>query len=249
MEFDVLPGPSLPELARTALARTVTATVSAAIGPGGLAGAAGPGPAVPGPVPVRSTRDGSPLLLPAAGSPLAHWLAASPDPVRVSLPAGPPFSALRLTGTARPVAASDEAGITACVLAIGSIEFTGGGRARVPVEEYRAARPDPLWRVAPGVLRHLEHAHMGDLVHCVRAHGMTRADWVIPRELDRYGLELLVLATDGVAAVRLSFPSGPVTSINDVPVSLRAALTCRCQAGPGHRQPRGDGDGARDGGE
>ncbi|MGH3253431.1 MAG: hypothetical protein ACRDOI_45430 [Trebonia sp.] len=51
---------------------------------------------------------------------------------------------------------------------------------------------------------------------------------MIPREHDRCGLELLVLATDGVAAVRLSFPDGPVSSINDVPVSLRAALTCRC---------------------
>ena len=89
MDFDVLPGPPLPELARTALARAATATVSAATVPGG--------PAAAGPVPVRSTRDGSPLLLPAAGSPLARWLLASPDPVRVSLPAGPPFSALRLT--------------------------------------------------------------------------------------------------------------------------------------------------------
>ena len=158
MEFDVLPGPSLPELARTAVARAATATVSTATVPGG--------PAAAGPVPVRSTRDGSPLLLPAAGSPLARWLMASPDPVRVSLPAGPPFSALRLTGTARPVTLGDDAGVAACLVAIGSIEFTGGGRARVPVEEYRAARPDPLWRMAPGILHHLEHGHMGELVRC-----------------------------------------------------------------------------------
>jgi hypothetical protein len=156
--------------------------------------------------------------------------------VRVSLPAGPPFSALRLTGTARPVGG---AGITACRLAIGSIEFTGGSvltakGARVPVEDYLAARPDPLWRVAPGILRHLEHGHMDELVGCVRAHGMTRAEWVIPRGLDRYGLELLVLTGDGIAAVRLAFPDGPVSSLDDVPVSLRTALTCRCQAGPGH---------------
>ena len=226
MEFDVLPGPSLPELARTAVARAATATVSAATVPGGSVAA--------GPVPVRSTRDGSPVLLPSAGSPLARWLAASPDPVRVSLPAGPPFSALRLTGTARPVSVGDEAGVTTCMVAIESIEFTGGGRARVPVEEYRAARPDPLWRVAPGILHHLERGHMDELVRCVRAHGMTRADWVIPRGLDRYGLEVLVLATDGVAAVRLAFPDGPVSSLDDVPVSLRTALTCRCQAGPDH---------------
>jgi hypothetical protein len=239
MDFDVLPGPSLPELARTTLARAATATISIAAVDGG--------PAAAGPVPVKSTRDGSPLLLPAAGSPLARWLAASRDPVRVSLPAGPPFSALRLTGTARPVGGS---GITACMVAIGSIEFTGGdvfngNGARVPVEEYRAARPDPLWRVAPGILRHLERGHMGELVGCVRAHGMTRAEWVFPRGLDRYGLELLVLTTDGVAAVRLAFPDGPVSSLDDVPVSLRTALTCRCQAGPGHGHEHGLG--ARDG--
>jgi hypothetical protein len=156
----------------------------------------------------------------------------------VSLPAGPPFSALRLTGTARPLTVGDETEIAACMVTIGSIEFTGGGWAPVPVEEYRAAQPDPLWRMAPGILRHLEHGHMDELVGCVRAHGMTRADWVIPRGLDRYGLELLVLATDGVAAVRLAFPDGPVSSLDDVPMSLRTALTCRCQAGldHGHRQ-------------
>jgi hypothetical protein len=223
MDFDVLPGPSLPERARTALARAATATVS------------DPRlPAAGSPVPVRATRDGSPLLLPATGTLLAAWLGGGPGTVRVSLPAGPPFSALRLTGTARPAAGAGQHGIIACTVRIDSIEFTGASQAQVPVEEYRAAAPDPLWRVAPGVLHHLEHGHMGELVRCVRAHGMTRAEWVIPRGLDRYGLELLVLTRDGIASVRLSFPDGPVAALDDVPVSLRAALTCRCHAGPGH---------------
>jgi hypothetical protein len=227
MDFDVLPGPSLPELARTALARAATVTVSPATAPGS--------PTAAGPVPVRPMLDGSPLLLPAAGTPLAHWLAEGPAPVRVSLPTGPPFSALRLTGTARPVRRAGDAGIIACMVSIRSIEFTGGGRAWVPVDEYRAAQPDPLWRVAPTILHHLEHGHMGELVGCVRAHGLARAEWVIPRGLDRYGLELLVLTTDGIAAVRLAFPDGPVSCLDDVPMSLRTALTCRCQAGPAHR--------------
>ena len=38
-----------------------------------------------------------------------------------------------------------------------------------------------------------------------------------------------MLATDGVAAVRLGFPDGPVTSLQDVPASIRTALTCRCE--------------------
>jgi hypothetical protein len=78
---------------------------------------------------------------------------------------------------------------------------------------------------------------MGELVRCVRAHGIAHAEVVIPRGLDRYGLELLVLTTDGIATVRLSFPDGPVSSLGDVPASVRAALTCRCQARPGH-EPR-----------
>jgi hypothetical protein len=147
MDFYVLPGPSLPELARTALARAAAATVSDADPrtPGTPAGR----PVAPGQVPVRATWDGRPVLLPASGSWLEQRLSAR---------------------RAKPA-------------------------------------PDPLWRVAPAILRHLEHGHMGELVHCVRAHGMPQADWVIPRGLDRYGLQLLVLTTDGTA------------------------LTCRCQAG------------------
>jgi hypothetical protein len=224
MDFEVLPGPSLPELARTALARAAAATVSDA-NPVVVPPAAGP-------VPVRSARDGSPLLLPATGSPLARWLVSGPSAVRVSVPAGAPFSALRLTGTAVPVTGDHATGITACVVAIDSVEFTGADSARVPVDEYRAVEPDPLWRVAPSVLRHLEQGHMTELIHCVRAHGMAKADWVVPRNLDRYGLELLVLTADGAAPVRLSFPDGPITSIDEVPVSIRTALTCRCQSDP-----------------
>jgi hypothetical protein len=37
-----------------------------------------------------------------------------------------------------------------------------------------------------------------------------------------------VFTPSGVAAVRLAFPAGPVTTIEEVPVSIRAALTCRC---------------------
>jgi hypothetical protein len=233
MDFEVLPGPSLPELARTALARAAAANVSDA-NPTGAPPPAAPVPVLlpAGPVPVRSARDGSPLLLPATGSPVARWLGSGPSAVRVSVPAGAPFSALRLTGTARPVTGDHATGITACVVAIDSVEFTGADCARIPVDEYRAVEPDPLWRVAPSVLRHLEQGHMAELVRCVRAHGMTKADWVIPRNLDRYGLELLVLTTDGAASVRLSFPVGPITSIDDIPTSIRTALTCRCQTDP-----------------
>jgi hypothetical protein len=67
-------------------------------------------------------------------------------------------------------------------------------------------------------------------------------DRLVPADgLDRYGLQLLVLTTDGTAAVRLAFPGGPVTSLDEVPASIRTALTCRCQAEAGaeHQHLRG----------
>jgi hypothetical protein len=61
---------------------------------------------------------------------------------------------------------------------------------------------------------------------------------VVPRGLDRFGLELAVITASGVAAVRLSFPDGPVSSLDEVPASLQAVLACRCRPssrpGPEH---------------
>ena len=228
MDFEVLPGPSLAELARTALASAATAEMDDAHLPGDPSYRG----RVPVTVPVRDGRDGSPLLLSVNGSVIEHQLAAQTEAVTVTVPAGGLHSTLQLTGTARPTARNRRVGIAACMVDLRSVELIGqaGVRVRVPLAEYRAAAPDPLRREAPGVLRHLEHGHMTDLIACVRVHGLPQADWVIARGLDRYGLELLVLATDGVAAVRLGFPDGPVTSLRDVPASIRTALTCRCES-------------------
>ena len=228
MDFEVLPGPSLAELARTALASAAAAEIHDARRSGAPA-EAGRGAAL---IPVRDGRDGSPLLLSVTGSVIEHRLAAQTEAVSVTVPAGGPYSTLQLTGTARPTARNRRVGIAACMVDLRSVELIGqaGVRVLVPLAEYRAAAPDPLWREAPGVLRHLEHGHMTELIACVRVHGLPQADWVIARGLDRYGLELLVLTTDGVAAVRLGFPDGPVTSLRDVPASIRTALTCRCES-------------------
>jgi hypothetical protein len=62
MDFEVLPGPSLPEVARTALARAPAATVSDASSRGGLAAAGSRGGlAAMGMVPVRAGPHGNPL--------------------------------------------------------------------------------------------------------------------------------------------------------------------------------------------
>src|SRR5258708_29178850 len=125
MDFGVLPGPSLPELARTALARAAAATVRDAA-PGGRPAA--------GQVPIRATWDGRPVLLPATGSWLEQRLSARRSkPVTVCVPADAPFSAVRLTGTSQWLTRDRTAGITACVVAVRSVEFAGSGRPWVPV--------------------------------------------------------------------------------------------------------------------
>ena len=228
MDFEVLPGPSLAELARTALASAATAEIDDADRLGDPASRG----RVPVVTPIRDGRDGSPLLLSVTGSVFEHQLSAQREAVTVTVPAGGPYSTLQLTGMVRPTARNRRVGIAACMVDLRSVELTGhaGVRVDVPLAEYRAAAPDPLRREARGVLHHLEHGHMTDLIACVRMHGLPRADWVVPRGLDRYGLELLVLTNDGVAAVRLGFPDGPVSSLEDVPASIRTALTCRCES-------------------
>jgi hypothetical protein len=227
MDFDVLPGPPLPELARTTVARAYAAVVSCA-GPAELRAAT---------VPVRVSQAGHPILLPRHGSALARHLAEGPAIVTVTIPADAPFEALRLTGMTRPDARAGPAGAArvadrsesaAYPVTLQSLEFTGVVPAHVALCLYEAASPDPLRHERQAVLRHLETCHMAELVSCVQAHGMATAEYVIPRGLDRFGLEFLVLTSSGVAAVRLAFPDGPVTSLQQVPASIRAVLTCRC---------------------
>jgi hypothetical protein len=246
MDFDVLPGPPLAELARTTMASVSAAVVTCAGSPALL----------PSTVPVRAGRTGVPILLPRPESSLARHLASSPALVTIAVPAETPFSALRLTGLTRPwltrpgltwagaprgdgtpgAAPDSGAGEPAAYpVTLQSLEFTGAVAAPVALAQYEAAAPDPFRLEAPAILRHLEHSHMAELVDCVRAHGITDAEYVFPRRLDRFGLELLVLASSGLAAVRLAFPDGPVATLADVPLSIRALLICRCAAGPSSR--------------
>jgi hypothetical protein len=230
MDLAVLPGPSLAELARTAVARATAATIACQTQPAGSCPQAG--------VAMRADPAGQPILLPAPGSALARQLAARPAQLTVCVCAEPPFSALRLSGCARP--GGPGSARAAYHVTLRSAEFTGAGGRHVPLASYLAAAPDPLWREAPGILRHLSRGHMGELVACIRAQELPQAEWVMPSGLDRFGLRLLVLTPDGVAVTRLSFPGGPVASFSEVPPSLRAVLACRCQASrlsPGGRDP------------
>jgi hypothetical protein len=184
---------------------------------------------------IRVDGAGAPMLLPAPREPVTEALAASPL-VTVTVPAPSPLGSLGLTGTVWPRAETD--GRLGYRLDLRSLRFGGAGGTPVPLAEYQTAAPDPLWRVAASAIGHLERGHMAELICCVRAHGMHQAEFAVPRGLDRFGLELAVISPNGVAAVRLSFPDGAVSSLEDVPASLRAVLACRCRPssrpGPEH---------------
>ena len=211
--------PSLAELARTTVARARVATV------------AYPRPGIePGmrTVAMRADHTGRPLLPSAGGSgPIWHRLLRAW--VRVSVAAGPHFTALTLTGTVQEYRADDE---PAYLVAPRTVCFTGPERAPVPLPDYYACAPDPLWHDAPRMLHHLAAAHILEMLSCVRAHGLADAEWVSPRCLDRYGLELTALTPRGATRVRLPFSNGPIGSLNDIPAAYRCVLTCRCRPGP-----------------
>ena len=121
MDFEVLPGPSLAELARTALASAATAEMDDADRPGE--------PARPGRVPVlAAVRDGAMAARCYCPSPdpcLNTGCRRSAEPVTVTVPAVGPYSALRLTGTARPTARNRRVGIAACMVDLRSAELIG----------------------------------------------------------------------------------------------------------------------------
>jgi hypothetical protein len=218
MGYGALPGPPLAELARTTVARARTAAVTSDGRPRGPAA----------PASVRAARAGQLILLAAPGTGAARQMAVGAR-VTALVGAAAPFTALALTGIVESGARWPDGRLAHRVTVL-AVEFTGPAGSAVPLAGYLAATADPLWRVAPGILGHLERGHRAQLLACVRAYGLREAQWVIPRVLDRFGLELGVLTPAGVASVRLSFPDGPVSSFGEIPPPFRMLLACRCLA-------------------
>lgn len=83
-----------------------------------------------------------------------------------------------------------------------------GPRECVPVEQYRAAEPDPLLLGAAEQLQHLAAHHpeaVEVLTRLCSAHALIGVTRVTPVALDRYGIVLRVERLRGHRDVRLSF--------------------------------------------
>lgn len=218
MDYGVLPGPPLAELARTAVARARMAAVTCDGRPRA-------------PVTRTSLRAAPPgqlTLVATPGSGAAQHIGVGTR-LTALVGAAAPFTALALAGFVESCTRWPD-GRLAQRVTVSSVEFTGPAGAAVPLARYLDAAPDPLWQEAPGILGHLDRGHQAQLLGCVRAHGMRDARWVIPRSLDRFGLELGVLTPAGVASIRLSYPDGPVSCLSEIPPPMRMLLTCQCLA-------------------
>ncbi len=116
----------------------------------------------------------------------------------------------------------DYGDFSAVRLEVVAVRWVGGfGRMGwVPVEEYAAAQPDPLVRVAPGAIAHMNADHAGSLAACARAFGgVEDATEASMTALDRYGFDLVAVTPSGRRATRVGFPA-PVDDPSDVRVAV-----------------------------
>lgn len=218
-ELEPRTAPSLAQQARTALAQ---AQVGSLIGRGSRSTSRSITV-----VKITDRPDGEPVVELEPGSSMVRLLSWWPV-VTVSVSGPGPYRALHLTGTAKECAPLDER-LRAYRLTLLSTRLVSTRSVTVPVGDFKEAEPDPLWQYAGQALSHLAQAHTGELLACVRAHGLPQTEAVEPRALDRYGLELAAISHEGIRTVRLPFPGGPVNSLQEVSDGLRVLLTCRCR--------------------
>ncbi len=218
--------PSLAEQARTALAGAgVASLVTRVHRPAGALTI----------VAVTDQPDGCPIVWLEPRSPVVRGLArCSVATLFVSAPS--PFRFLRLTG-ALGSCRSTRPTLRAYRMDVLSAHLVGAQELPLPLEEFLGAEPDPLRQQVDRILNHLEDTHADELLACVRAHGID-AVAVVPRGLDRYGIELAAICPDGISSVRLTFPDAPVDDLASVSPGLRLPLTCRCNSTSGPSSPR-----------
>jgi putative heme iron utilization protein len=99
-----------------------------------------------------------------------------------------------------------------------ALRYVGGfGRMSwVTAEAYRAAEPDPLASVAPGILRHMNDDHADALLAYAHAlAGIANASAATMTAVDRYGFEIAAVTPEGPRAARLAFDA-PVATADDV---------------------------------
>ena len=133
-----------------------------------------------------------------------------------------------LQGRVRRLGALPDRQETEFLLEPGAVRTGSTCSEGVDADAYRAAAPDPLRELAPGVLEHLRREHPAAFADCLRVAGHDRVQWAEATGLDRYGLDLTVVDDDGVVGVRLDFPA-PVQDLRGLAPQLLATLCGQCE--------------------
>ena len=133
-DVTALRAPTPAELARTAVAGARVATLAA----GRCAR-----PTLVTVVAVVDDADGQPVIRLERTAPVVRLLSMRPV-VRLAMPATYPFSALSLAGRLEDCP-SDREQCRAFRLSVLGARLLGESEVPIPLTDYRAARPDPLW--------------------------------------------------------------------------------------------------------
>ncbi|MFJ6542900.1 DUF2470 domain-containing protein [Streptomyces sp. NPDC091385] len=119
------------------------------------------------------------------------------------------------------------------------------GAQVVGLEEFAAARPDPLALAEAQLLTHLADAHpdaVERLTRLVRPESLHAATRVVPVAVDRHGLTLRIERTRAHGDVRLAFHT-PADDVSQLTERMHALLTQAAAACPRALQRhRADGD-------
>ena len=92
-------------------------------------------------------------------------------------------------------------------LEVSGVYFIGGFGVMgwVSADDYRQARPDPLWEAAPGILRHMNADHAAALCLIARHFAGEAADEASMTAVDRLGFHLRIKTGEKVLGRRVGF--------------------------------------------
>lgn len=156
-------------------------------------------------VTVECSGDGSPVVWLDSGSPVLRELAGC-CAVALYLSGPTPYASLHLAGSLERHR-ERRSGRLAFRMRLRSVDLVGPGWVNVPLPEFRSATPDPLRDQAAELIAHLEEDHRDDLLAGVRSLGH-HVEAVVPRAIDRYGIEVAAICPHGVTSLRLRTTRG-----------------------------------------
>jgi putative heme iron utilization protein len=114
------------------------------------------------------------------------------------------------------------------------VYYVGGFAAMgwVSVEEYLAARPDPLADAAAGIIAHMNRDHADALVTFARVLAGTEADEASMVSVDRLGFKLRIRSGGRLSSARIPFPREVTTASESRTVLIEMLSDARQRISP-----------------